>query len=97
MMLPNLKSYIYLALDENNKEISTVEAKLNVMQATFLVLQISYKNDSIILKAHHVFRVFFDRHFTEAKQASCPVVCIITVDIHTAKAKTRLKETGEAI
>ena len=67
MMLPNLKSYIYLALDE---EIREVEAKLNVMQATFLVLQISYENDSIILKAHCLFRTLFARHFTETMKAS---------------------------
>jgi len=73
MTLPNLKQYIYSALGVRGKEMGTVEAKLNVMQTTFLTLQISHdlhKDQDLVMKAQVLFRTLFTRHFTEAKEVS---------------------------
>ena len=73
MTLPNLKQYIYSALGVRGKEMNIIEAKLNLMQTTFLTLQISVdleRDDDILYKAQHVFRTLFTRHFSESVEAS---------------------------
>ena len=73
MTLPSLMQYIFSALELQGKEMNTIEAKLNLIQTTFLTLQISSdleRDDDILYKAHHVFRTLFTRHFDESVQAS---------------------------
>ena len=73
MILPNLKQYIHLALGKANKEMRTEEAKMDIMQVTFLVLQINpdvEQNDDILQKGQQVFRTLLTRHFNEAMEAS---------------------------
>ena len=69
MTLPNLKQYIYSALGDRSPEMTCVEARLNLMQATFLVLQTSpVLDDDVLMKGQQVFRTLFGTHFNEKSE-----------------------------
>ena len=75
MILPNLKQYIHSALRKPNEEMRTEEAKMDVMQATFLILQINpdqEQSNDILQKGQQVFKRLYTRHFNEAMEASLP-------------------------
>ena len=73
MTLPNLKQYIYSALGDKSPEMTCVEARLNLMQVTFLVLQTSHElDDDVLMKGQQVFRTLFSRYFNEKSE-----VCLI--------------------
>ncbi len=66
MTLPNLKQYIYSALGVGGTEIGEVEGRLNIMQTTFLTLQISpdlNQDEEMVIKGQNVFNTLFFRHF----------------------------------
>ena len=72
MTLPNLKQNIYSTLGVGT-EIGEVEGRLNIMQTTFLVLQISpdlNQDEETVMKGQHVFRTLFSRHFDDTMEAS---------------------------
>ena len=71
MMLPNLKQYIYSALGVQGKEMNTVEAKLNLVQATFLTLQISpdlEQDNDVLCMGQEVFSTLYDGHFNKTME-----------------------------
>lgn len=64
-MLPPLKQYIYVGLGGSEE----AEAKLNVMQASFLAVQSKDRLDNdLLLKAQQIFTTLFTRHFNEEHQ-----------------------------
>ena len=72
MCLPALKQHVYSALSPDAKPgVVTVEARLNVMQTVFLVLQshsISFQADpseALLTDAQRIFQTLFNRHFNE--------------------------------
>ncbi len=70
MTLPNLKQYIYSALGVGGTEI---EGRLNIMQTTFLTLQISpdlSQDEEVVVKGQHVFRALFTKYFVDTMEAS---------------------------
>ena len=72
MTLPNLKQNIYSALGVG-KEIEEVEGRLNIMQTTFLTLQISpdlSQDEEAVIKGQHIFRTLFSRHFDDTMEVS---------------------------
>ena len=79
MTLPNLKQYIYSALGVGGTEIEEVEGRLNIMQTTFLTLQISpdlSQDEKAVMNGQDVFRALFTRHFDENVEASCVELCV---------------------
>ena len=72
MCLPALKQHVYSALNpEADTAMVTVEARLNVMQTVFLVLQ-SHSTPSqgeppeaLLTDSQHIFQILFNRHFDE--------------------------------
>ena len=64
MTLSELKQQVYMALDPQKSEIEMLEARLNVMQAVFLVIQASPTLD--VEKGKHVFQMLINKHFTES-------------------------------
>ena len=73
MTLPNLKQYIYSALDDKSPEMMCVEARLNLMQATFLILQTSPVLDDgniVLTNAYQVFQTLLNRYFDENLEVS---------------------------
>ncbi len=68
MTLPYLKQYIYSALGVGGTEIGEVEGRLNIMQTTFLTLQISpdlNQDEEMVIKGQNVFNTLFFRHFDD--------------------------------
>ena len=73
MTLPSVKKYVYMALDPQcseekrvRKEMELVEAKLNVMQVVFLVIQTSPSLGTDILeKGREILLILISRHFTD--------------------------------
>ncbi len=79
MTLPNLKQYIYSALGVGGTEIGEIEGRLNIMQTTFLTLQISpdlNQDEKAVMNGQDVFRALFTRHFDENVEASCVEPCV---------------------
>ena len=71
MTLPNLKQYVYSALQ--GKEMNTIEAKLNLMQALFLTLQSSpdlEQDNEILCMGQQVFRTLYNGHFNKKMEVS---------------------------
>ena len=73
MALSPVKEYVYVALEPQENEEKgvgkVVEAQLNVMQTVFLVIQTSPSLEADILeKGLDIFRVFFNKYFTEASE-----------------------------
>ena len=58
-----------MALELQGSGVETLEAKLNVMQAVFLVIQtsLSLKADSLE-KGRGIFLTLFNKYFTEASE-----------------------------
>ena len=76
-MLPNLKQCIYCSLGDPEGKMDTVEARLNLMQATFLTLQSSSdltQDEDTVSKAQDIFKILFTRHFNESIEASTSIV-----------------------
>lgn len=70
-----LKHYIYLPLsvseaaDMVEPDFNLLEAKLTVMQATFLVIQsIPSLNLDILKEGQQIFQILFNHYFTEDMQ-----------------------------
>ena len=74
MTLPTLKKHIYRALEPLPDEQTTlhlilIEAKLNVLHATYLALLSEPQLDEdLILKGQQVFQTLFSRHFEENQE-----------------------------
>ena len=69
-MLPTLNQYIYLALEPDGGS-RAVEARLNVMHATFLAIQTASRLDEdSLIKGQLVFQTLFSRHFSEDLKVS---------------------------
>ena len=69
MTLLMLKQNVYMALGSEEKKegdvMEVVEARLNVMQTVFLVIQTSFSlGTDILQKGQQIFQTLFDRHFT---------------------------------
>lgn len=82
MTLPNLKQYIYSAV--GGDEMGGVEGRLNIMQTTFLTLQISpdlQQDEDAVSKGQHVFRTLFTRHFDDTMEVRGGLLC--SLYIHT--------------
>ena len=72
MCLPALKQHVYSALNTDaDPDMVTVEAKLNMMQTVFLVLQshpISSQADPsevLLIDSQQIFQTLFNRYFDE--------------------------------
>ena len=72
MCLPSLKQHVYSALNpETEPAMVTVEAKLNVMQTVFLVLQShstssqADPSEALLIDSQHIFQTLFNRYFDE--------------------------------
>lgn len=71
MTLPTLKKHIYRALehDQASPHLVLIEAKLNVLHATYLALLSEPQLDEdLILKGQQVFQTLFSRHFEENQE-----------------------------
>ena len=86
MTVTVLKHYIYLSLSMPEAagtvglDFNLLEAKLNVMQATFLVLESSPSlNQDVLDEGLLTFQTLFNRYFKEGVQVqkgiSCAYVC----------------------
>ncbi len=74
MTLPNLKQYIYSALGVGGTDLEEVEGRLNIMQTTFLTLQISpdlSQDEETVINGQNVFSTLFSRHFDDTMKVSC--------------------------
>ena len=59
--------------------MNTVEAKLNLMQTTFLTLQSSsdlQQDKDTVTKAQNIFTILFNRHFNESIEASITILLL---------------------
>ena len=73
MALSTLKQSVYEALElqmnergEVQMEMKMVEARLNIMQAVFLAIQMSSSlGEDILVKGLHIFHALFNNHFTD--------------------------------
>ncbi len=67
LTLPTLRSQIYCALLPGKPGSSqATEARLNVMQATFLALQTSsVLNEDLLVKSQQIFQTLFTRYFDQ--------------------------------
>lgn len=64
MTLPTLKQHIYRAIGPT--QMNLIEARLNLMHATFLTLQSNANLDNDTLsKGYKVFQTLYSRHFDE--------------------------------
>ena len=73
MTLPTLKKHVYQALepisDNQTPHLILIEAKLNVLHATYLALLSEPRlDDDLILKGQQVFQTLFSRHFEENQE-----------------------------
>ena len=66
MALPNLKACVYSAL--GGSEIEILEAKLNIMETIFLVLQIISDSNDSVHKGQYMYRTLMDKHFNSAME-----------------------------
>ena len=66
MCLPDFKQKIYSSICEDSTESMTaMEARLNIVQMVFCVLQTSPKMDVAILKGQQTFQKLIIRYFDE--------------------------------
>lgn len=70
MMLPTLKKYVYQALEHDNPKspVASIEAKLNTLHTTYLVLLTHNQqklDENVILKGHKIFWALFNRYFED--------------------------------
>ncbi len=73
MTLPDLRDYIYSALGVGGTEIGEVEGRLNIMQTTFLTLQISpdlSQDEKTFINGQKVFKALFSKHFVDTMKVS---------------------------
>ena len=66
MCLPSLKQHVYSALNPKaDAAMVTVEARLNVMQTVFLILQtLPESSNDLLCKSQQTFQTLFNRHFS---------------------------------
>lgn len=67
MCLPALKQHVYSALNPKaDAAMVKVEARLNVMQTVFLILQtLPEPSDDLLFTSQLIFQTLFNRHFSE--------------------------------
>ena len=70
MTVPILKQYVYSTLGTSSKDMIDVEAKLNLLQTTFLVIQTRPDlNDDVLREGWQVFSQLNSKYF----DATCMV------------------------
>ena len=89
MCLPALKQHVYSALNpEADPAMVTVEARLNVMQTVFLVLQShstpsqADPSEALLTVSQQIFQTLFYRHFDEDMEVGC------VIDTHSTVTRT---------
>ena len=77
MSLPKLKDYIYRSFSpELGGNGAMLEAMMNVMQATFVVLQsVSTLDEKILKMGHKIFHTLFTQSFKEKTQVNFSLFC----------------------
>ena len=81
MALPTLKQYVYVCITRAisaSREWIRLEAKLHLMQATYLTLMSHPSlNEATLLKGTQTFRTLLSRYFQEENTEVCEVcVCV---------------------
>ena len=63
--------------------MNVIEARLNLMHATFLTLQSNANLDEeLLVRGHKVFQTLFSRHFDENLEVEDVCMCEITHRMH---------------